>query len=81
MAIDFDVVPGLEDVDTIEHVQETLSLKWNRELFVEQVQENIGSLLIWGGNSKVIDPSFEYNTLASNDAGVEAGFVDCRCQT
>ncbi len=81
MAINFDVVPGLEDVDTIEHVQETLSLEWDRELIIDKVKEDIGCLLVWGSNSKVIALLFEYNALASDDTGVEAGFVNCGCQT
>ena len=28
MAINFDIVAGLRDVDTIEHVQKTLSFEW-----------------------------------------------------
>ncbi len=81
MAINFDVVPGLEDVDTIEHVQETLSLEWDRKLIIKEVKEDIGCLLVWDSNSKVIDLSFEYNALTSDDAGVEAGFVNGGCQT
>ncbi len=81
MAIDFDVVPGLEDIDTIEHVQETLLLEWDRELIIEEVKEDIGCLLFWGSNSKVINLPFEYNALASDDTGVEAGFVNGGCQT
>jgi hypothetical protein len=37
MTINVDKVPGLQDIDTIKHFRETLLLKWNRELFINQV--------------------------------------------
>jgi hypothetical protein len=49
VAIDFNVILGLNNIDAIEHVQEPLALDWHCELFVEHIQQNIGGALVGSG--------------------------------
>jgi hypothetical protein len=80
MTVNFDETPRLGYVDTVEHVEETLPFKWDWDLFIDQVEQDVWHLLVRGSNGKVINLLHEYNALASNDARVVAGFVNSRCQ-
>jgi hypothetical protein len=80
MAVDFDLVAGLYDVDTIEHVEKTLPFEWDLELIVDHVEEDVRSSLVGSGYGKVVDLSFEDNSISRNCPGVEAGFVDGGCE-
>ncbi len=45
MAINFDIVASLCDIDTIEHVKETLPFEWNPEFVIDRVEEMFAVLL------------------------------------
>jgi hypothetical protein len=79
MAINFDIVAGLCDVDTIEHVKETLPFEWDPEFNIDHVEEDVCSSLVRSGYGKVVNLLFEDNSIFRNCPGVEAGFVDGGC--
>ena len=80
MTINLDVVTGLHDVDAIKHVEEALPFEGNLELVIDQIQENIYSAFVGCSDGKVVDLSFEDDTLAGDSTGVEAWFVGSRCE-
>ncbi len=80
MAVDFDIVAGLYDVNTIEHVEETLPFEWDLELIVDHVKEDVRSSFVGSGYGEVVDLLFEDNLISRNCPGVEAGFVDGGCE-
>ena len=80
MAINFDIVAGLCDVDTIEHVKETLPFEWYPEFIIDHVEEDVCSFLVRSGDGEVVDLSFEDNSISRNCPGVEAGFVGGGCE-
>jgi hypothetical protein len=59
VAINFDVVFCLCDIDTIEDVDEPLSFEWNGELVIDKVKKDVGCSFITGSNSKIVDMSQE----------------------
>jgi hypothetical protein len=63
---DLDVMSILYDVGTIEHVQKTLMFDWHGQPVVDHVHQDVGCLLIWGGNRKVFHLLFEDHTLGVN---------------
>ena len=81
MAINFDIVAGLSDVDTIEHVKETLPFEWDPEFIIHHVEEDVCSFLVRSGDGKVVNLSFEDNSISRICPGVEAGFVGGGCET
>ncbi len=80
MAINFDIVASLCDVDTIEHVKETLPFEWNPEFVIDRFEEDVCSSIVGSGYGKVVDLSFKDNSISRNFPGVEAGFVDGGCE-
>ena len=80
MAINFDIVAGLCDIDTIEHVKETLPFEWYPEFIIDHVEEDVCSFLVRSGDGEVVDLSFEDNSISRNCPGVEAGFVGGGCE-
>ena len=76
MAVNFDVIAGLCNVDTIEHVKKTLTFKWDREVVVYHVKENVSRTFVGRSNGKIVNLAFEDNTLIFNDIQIQAGFVD-----
>ncbi len=75
MAVDFDVVLHLDNIDPIEHVQEALTLDGHGQFLVKHAENDIGSLLVGGCNCKVVNLAHEHNTLAVNNSGVYAWLV------
>jgi len=65
MAINFDIVAGLCDIDTIEHVKETLPFEWDPEFIINHVEEDVCSVLVRSGDGKVVDLSFEDNSISA----------------
>ena len=55
MAINFDIVAGLCDIDTIEHVKETLPFEGYPEFIIDHVEEDVCSFLVRGGDGGVVD--------------------------
>ena len=80
MAINFDIVAGLRDVDTIEHVQKTLSFEWYSKFVIEHIEEDVCSFLVRCGNGEVVNLSFEDNSISRYDPGVEAGLMGGGCE-
>ncbi len=70
MAVNFDVVLCLDNVDAIEHVQEALALDGHGEFLVKHAEKDIHSLLVGGCNRKVVDLAHEHNTFAVNNFAV-----------
>ena len=66
MAINFDIVAGLCDVDTIEHVKKTLPFEWDPEFIIDHVEENVCSSLVGSGYGEVVDLLFEDNSISRN---------------
>ena len=77
MAVDFNVVAGLNNVDTVEHVDETLPFdERDLEFIINHVEEDVHSSFVGSSNGEVVDLAFEDNLFTINCAGVEAKFVD-----
>jgi hypothetical protein len=76
----FNVVTSLEDIDAIIHVEVSLTLHWNREFVVDEIQEDVGSQFVGSGDGKVVDLVFQEDLFSVDHAGVEAWFVDRRGQ-
>jgi hypothetical protein len=70
----------LEDIYAIIHVEVSLTLHWNREFVVDEIQEDVGSQFVGSGNGKVVDLAFQEDSFSVDHAGVEAWFVDRRGQ-
>ncbi len=81
VAIDRDVVPCLCDVDTIKHIQQSLSLKGNGQLVIYEIEEDVGSFFIRGGNGKIVNLAFEDDSLAGNGAGIQTWLMGGRSKT
>ena len=56
---DFYVVAHLKDINSIVRIKIALAFHGDREFVIDEVKENGGSTLIGGGDSKIIDLSFE----------------------
>ena len=56
---DFYVVARLKDINSIVHIKIALAFHGDGEFVINEVKENGGSSLIGGGNSKIVDLSFE----------------------
>ena len=76
MAVNFNIVAGLNNVDTVEHVKETLLFERDLEFIVNHIKEDVRSSFIGSSNGEVVDLVFEDNSFTINSAGVEARFVD-----
>ena len=76
----FDIVAGLCDIDTIEHVKETLPFEGYPEFIIDHVEEDVCSFLVRGGDGEVVDLAFEDNSFSCNCPGVEAGFMGGGCE-
>ncbi len=81
VAINLNVVPRLCDVDTIKHIQQTLSLKGNGQLVIYEIEEDVGSFLIRGGDGKFLNLAFEDDSLAGNGAGIQTWLMGGRSKT
>jgi hypothetical protein len=75
VTVNFHVMSSLDNINTIEHVKETLLFDGHCQFVVEYVQEDVRSLWIWGCDCKVVNLSFEDNTVPVNCARVETRFV------
>jgi hypothetical protein len=76
MAVNFHIMTGLRDVNTIEHIQETLSFEGHQEDVVDHIQQDVLGTRVGGCNCKVVNLSLENDAVAVHPAGVEAQFVD-----
>ncbi len=76
MAVDLDIVLGLDNVDAIEHIQKALPFDGHGELFVKHVKENVQCTLVGGSNGKVVNLALENDAFAINEARVHARLVD-----
>ncbi len=70
----------MEDIYAIIHVKVSLTLHWNREFVVDEIQEDVGSQFVRSGNGKVVNLAFQEDSFSVDHAGVEAWFVDRRGQ-
>ena len=77
VVVDFNVVARLNNVDTVEHVEETLLFERDLEFIIDHVEEDVCSSFVRSSNGKVIDLAFEDYLFTIDCAGVEAGFVNC----
>jgi hypothetical protein len=50
VTINLDVVLCLHDINAIEHIREALSFDGHGKFFVEHIEEDIGSVLVWRSN-------------------------------
>jgi hypothetical protein len=66
VAINFDVVFCLCDIDTIADVDEPLSFEWNGEFVIDKVKKDVGCSFTTGSNSKNVDLSQEDYPFAIN---------------
>ena len=64
--VDFDIVTRLQYINSIIHVQVTLSLDRNLQAVVDHVHKDVGRLSIWHGNSKVINLLHKEDPLTVN---------------
>ena len=80
MTVNFDVMFRLHHIDAVEHVKKPLMFNWHCQLLVQEVQEDVDCLLIWGSNGEVIHLSHEDDAHLVDHAGVEARFVNSRDQ-
>ncbi len=78
MTVGLYIVSCLCDIDTIEHVKETLSFHRHCELVIQHVEKDVCSTLVWCRNSKIINLTHKDNTSAVECARVEAWFMYCR---
>jgi hypothetical protein len=80
VAADFNVVARLNNINAIEHAEETLSFQRDFEFIVNHVEEDVCSLFVGSSNGKVVNLAFEDYAFTINVAGVEAGFVNRGCE-
>ena len=76
--VEFDVLPGLDYIDTIVEVQVALSLDGFRQPLIDEIHEHVGRLFIGGSYCKVIDLSEEKDPIAVEYARIEARFMYSR---
>ncbi len=76
MAIDLDIVLGLDNINAIEHIQKALPFDGHGELFVKHVKENVQCTLVGGGDGKVVNLARQNDAFAINEARVQARLVD-----
>ncbi len=81
VTVNLDIVPRLDDINAVEHVEEALVLNRHCEFLIEHIKKDIGSTLVRGPNGKVVDLSFKDNTVAIDNAGIATRFVDCQCES
>ena len=80
MTVNFDVIFCLHHINAVEHVEKPLTFNWHCQLFVEEVHEDVGCVLVWGSDGKVIHLSHEDDAFPVDHSGVEARFVNSRDQ-
>jgi hypothetical protein len=66
MTVNLYIVACLHDINTVEHVKETLSFDGHGEFVIEYVEEDVCSTLVRHRDGKVINLAFEDNTIAVN---------------
>jgi hypothetical protein len=81
VTVNLDIVPRLNDINAVEHVEEALALIRHCEFLIEHIKKDIGGTLVRGPNGKVVDLSFKDNPVAINNARIETRFVDCWCES
>jgi hypothetical protein len=81
MTDDLDVVASLDDINTVEHVEETLAFDGHCQFVIEHVQEDVRSTWVWGCDGKVVNLAFEDDTIAVNCARIETRFMHSWCET
>ena len=67
---------GLEDVDTIVHVDATLSFEWDGEEIIDHIEGDVGNAVGGTSDGEIIDLTLEENAFAFNESRVQAWFVD-----
>ncbi len=60
---DSDVTSGLEDVNTVIHIQVSLKFDWDQEFVVDKVHDNVRSVQVGCSNSKIIHLLHQKNML------------------
>jgi hypothetical protein len=81
MTVDLYVVACLDDINTIEHVEETLSFDRHGEFVIKHVKKDVCSTLVWRHDGKVINLAFEDNTIAVNRTQIKTWFMYGWCET
>ena len=72
---DFDVVSCLEDVNPVIHVKVALTFHRNLKFVLNHVEEDVHGFSIWSSNSKVVDLTFEEDTVSVDDSRIKARFM------
>ncbi len=80
MTINFYVVPHLNNVDAIKHIEQTLAFDRHCKSIVKHIEEDISSTFVGCSDSKIIYLLHEHNSFTVNSAGIQARFVGGRCQ-
>ncbi len=80
VAVDFNVVLCLHDIDSVEHIKQALAFDRHSQLFIQHIEEYIGSALIWSTDGEVVDLTHEDDAFAVNSSQVQARLVGCRCE-
>ncbi len=81
VTVNFDIVPHLDNINAVEHVEEALVLNRHCEFLIKHIKKDIGDTLVQCPNGKVVDLLFKDNPVAIDNAGIETRFVDCRCES
>ncbi len=81
MTIHLDIILGLCDIYSIEHVEQALPFDGHGQLIVKEVHQDVCRMLVGRCYGKVIDLTHENDAFTINQAQVEAGFVGSPFET
>jgi hypothetical protein len=81
MTIDLDIIFGLCDIDSVEHVEQALLFDGHGRHIVKEVHQDVRRMLAGRCYGKVNDLTHENDVFNVDQAQVEAGFVGSRCET
>ncbi len=78
--VDSDVMSGLEDVNTIVHLQVSLTFDQDQEFVVDKVHDNVYSVQVGCGNSKIIHLLHQKNAPPTKCSQIKARFIHRGCE-
>ena len=81
VAVYFDVVPCLCDIDAVEHVNEALAFEGNAEVVINYVKECVCCVFVLARDGKVVYLTHEEDALVVDGTGIETWLVDGRCES
>ena len=70
MTVKFDKMFRLHHIDAVEHVKKPLTFNWHCQLVVQEVHEDVGCVLVWGSDGKIIQLLHEDDGFPVDNAGV-----------